>query len=297
MVSKHLPNHIKGDKTFEGLLNAAGILLILVVCTILVTLVWQSIPALQKLGLKFYWTSTWNPVDNVFGALPFLLGTLITAFTALIISVPFSIAVAILLGEYFPTGAFSNFMRSVIDLIAAIPSVIFGFWGFFVLVPLIRVLQIKLGVMPNGVGLFSASLVLSIMIIPYAASLGISMIRMVPSELKESAYALGATRWEVLRYVILSYSKSGLFAGILLSLGRAVGETMAVTMVIGNTSDLPKSIFSTGNTMASVIANEFGAAPDPIYVSALIQMGLFLFLVTFIINLIGKTIIKRLSES
>jgi len=151
--------------------------------------------------------------------------------------------------------------------------------------------------MPNGVGLFSASLVLSIMIIPYAASMGTSMIRMVPAELKESAYALGATRWEVLRYVILPYSKSGLFAGILLSLGRAVGETMAVTMVIGNASDLPKSIFSTGNTMASVIANEFGAAPDPIYVSALIQLGLFLFLVTFVINMIGKMVIKRISEN
>ena len=130
MISKRLPNHIKGDKTFEGLLNVAGILLILVVCTILVTLVWQSIPALRALGLKFYWTSTWDPVNNVFGALPFLLGTLITSFTALIISVPFSIAVAILLGEYFPNGAFSSFMRSIIDLIAAVPSVIFGFWGF-----------------------------------------------------------------------------------------------------------------------------------------------------------------------
>ena len=288
---------MKGEKIFKWLLTIAGILLILVVCSILVTLVWQSIPAFRALGLKFYWSSTWDPVNNVFGALPFLLGTLITAFTALIISVPFSVAVAILLGEYFPNGGFSSTMRSIIDLIAAIPSVIFGFWGFFVLVPLIRVLEVKLGVMPNGVGLFSASLVLSIMIIPYAASLGTSMIKMVPSELKESAYALGATRWEVLRYVVLPYSKSGLFAGILLSLGRAVGETMAVTMVIGNASALPKSIFSTGNTMASVIANEFGAAPDPIYVSALIEMGLFLFLVTFVINLIGKAVIKRLSRN
>jgi len=292
-----LQRSIKNGKAFKGLLNAAGFLLILVVCSILVTLVWQSIPAFQALGLKFYGSSTWNPVNNVFGALPFLLGTLITSFTALIISIPFSMAVAVLLGEYFPNSSFSGFMRNVIDLIAAIPSVIFGFWGFFILVPLIRILEIKLGVMPNGVGLFSASLILSIMIIPYAASLGTSMIKMVPSELKESAYALGATRWEVLRYVILPYSKSGLFAGILLSLGRAIGETMAVTMVIGNASDLPKSIFSTGNTMASVIANEFGAAPDPVYVSALIEMGLFLFLITFLINLIGKTIIKRLAKN
>ena len=274
-----------------------GFLLILVVGAILVTLVWQSIPALQALGLRFFWSSTWNPVNNVFGALPFLLGTLITSFTALIISIPFSIAVALMLGEYFPVGNISNFMRSVIDLIAAIPSVIFGFWGFFILVPLIRTLEMKIGVTPNGVGLFSASLVLSIMIIPYAASLGITVIKMVPTELKEGAYALGATRWEVLRSIVLPYSKSGLFAGILLSLGRAIGETMAVTMVIGNASDLPKSLFSTGNTMASVIANEFGAAPDPVYVSALIEMGLFLFLVTFVINLIGKTVIKSLSKS
>jgi phosphate transport system permease protein len=295
-MERRLPNYIRSEKVFKGLLNGSGFLLIAVVGAILATLVWQSIPALRALGLKFFWGSTWDPVNNVFGALPFLLGTLITAFTALIISIPFSIAVALLLGEYFPTGSFSNFMRSVIDLIAAIPSVIFGFWGFFVLVPIIRTLEIKLGVTPNGVGLFSASLVLSVMIIPYAASMGTSMVKMVPSELKESAYALGATRWEVLRYVVLPYSKSGLFAGILLSLGRAVGETMAVTMVIGNAGDLPKSIFSTGNTMASVIANEFGAAPDPVYVSALIEMGLFLFLVTFVINLIGKTAIKRLAK-
>lgn len=294
---ERLRNHIKGEKAFKGLLFAAGFLLILVVCSVLVTLVWQSIPAFRALGLKFYWSATWDPVNNIFGALPFLLGTLITSFVSLMIAVPFSMAVAILLGEYFPTGGFSNFMRGVIDLIAAVPSVIFGFWGFFVLAPLVRILEIKLGVTPNGVGLFSASLILSVMIIPYAASLGISMIKMVPAELKEGAYALGATRWEVLRRVVLPYAKSGLFAGILLSLGRAIGETMAVTMVIGNASELPKSLFSTGNTMASVIANEFGAAPDPVYVSALIEMGLFLFLVTFVINLIGKTVIKRLSKS
>ncbi|HEY0299298.1 MAG TPA: phosphate ABC transporter permease subunit PstC [Arachidicoccus sp.] len=294
---KRSSNHIKGEKVFKGILNVAGLLLIFVVCAILVTLVWQSIPALKALGLKFFWTDTWNPVTNVFGALPFLLGTLITSFLALIISIPFSIAVAVLLGEYFPKGGFSNFMRSTIDLIAAVPSVIFGFWGFFVLVPLVRTFELKIGVAPNGLGLFSSALVLAIMIIPYAASLGTTMIKMVPAHLKEGAYALGATRWEVLRNVILPYSKSGLFAGILLSLGRAIGETMAVTMVIGNSSELPKSIFSTGNTMASVIANEFGAAADPVYISALVEMGLFLFLVTFVINLIGKAVIKRVTKN
>src|SRR5262249_20241996 len=154
-------------------------------------------------------------------------------------------------------GWFSNFLKNTVELIAAVPSVIYGFWGLAVLVPIVRAFQTKIGVPPLGVGIFTASLILAVMIIPYAASLGRTVISMVPSPLKEGAYALGATRWEVIRSVIIPYTKSGLFAGILLSLGRALGETMAVTMVIGNTSQLPTSIFSPGNTMASVIANEF----------------------------------------
>ena len=151
----------------------------------------------------------------------------------------------------------------------------------------------KMGVTPYGIGIFTAALILAIMIIPYAASLGREMIRMVPSSLKEAAYSLGATRYEVIRDVILPYSKSGLFAGILLSLGRALGETMAVTMVIGNTSLIPKTIFDPGNTMASVIANEFTEAASSVYLSSLIELGLVLFLVTVFINMIGKRIIKR----
>ncbi|AYD49281.1 phosphate ABC transporter permease subunit PstC [Arachidicoccus soli] len=289
--------HIRGEKIFKRALTLTGIIIITLVFGILLTLFLQSLPSIKALGLRFFWTKTWNPVQNVFGALPFLIGTLITSFLALIISVPFSIAIAIFLGEYFPKGGFSNFIKNTIDLIAAVPSVIFGFWGFFVLVPMIRLLETKIGVMPNGVGLFAASLVLAIMIIPYAASIGTTMIKMVPSSLKEGAYALGATRWEVLRNVILPYSKSGLFAGILLSLGRAIGETMAVTMVIGNANFLPKSLFAPGNTMASVIANEFTEADHPVYLSALIEMGLFLFLVTFVINFIGKKVIKRATKN
>ena len=293
LATKRIRRGIRAEKFFKKTLSFTGLLIILIVIGILLTLVVQSLPALNALGLKFFWSKTWNPVENIFGALPFLVGTLITSFLALIISIPFSIAIAVFLGEYFPKGPFANFIKNTIDLIAAVPSVIFGFWGFFVMVPLIRELEIKLGVMPNGVGLFSAALILSIMIIPYAASLGTTMVRMVPASLKEGAYALGATRWEVLKKVIIPFSKSGLFAGILLSLGRAIGETMAVTMLIGNANFMPKSIFAPGNTMASVIANEFTEADHPVYVSALIEMGLFLFLVTFVINLIGKKIIKR----
>lgn len=285
--------HIRGEKIFNSTLSLTGVAIITLVLGIFFTLAVQSIPSFKALSFSFFWSSTWDPVQSVFGALPFLVGTLITSFLALAISIPFSIAVAILLGEYFPKGVFSNFIKTTIDLIAAVPSVIFGFWGFFVLVPIIRTAQMSMGITPNGVGLFAASLILSIMIIPYAASLATTMIKMVPSALKEGAYALGATRWEVLRSVILPYSKSGIFAGILLSLGRAIGETMAVTMVIGNANILPNSIFAPGNTMASVIANEFTEADHPVYLSALIEMGLFLFLVTFAINFIGKKIINK----
>jgi phosphate transport system permease protein len=186
-------------------------------------------------------------------------------------------------------------------LIAAVPSIIYGFWGLFVLVPLVRTLEMKLNILPYGVGVFTASIVLAVMIIPYGASLGITLIRMVPSPLKEGAYALGATRWEVIRSVIMPYTRSGLFAGVLLSLGRALGETMAVTMLIGNTTALASVfkdvIFGPGNTMASVIANEFAEADHTLYVSALIELGLVLFFVTVVINMIGKRIITRFTKN
>ena len=184
-------------------------------------------------------------------------------------------------------------MKNIIELLASIPSVIYGFWGIFVLVPMVRNLELKLGVAPYGVGIFTASLILSIMIIPYTVSLSRQVISMVPLHLKEAAYSLGATRYEVIKHIIIPYTRSGLFAGILLALGRALGETMAVTMLIGNSSIIPKNIFSPGNTMASVIANEFTEATGTIYLSALIEMGLFLFLVTTVINIIGRQVIKR----
>jgi phosphate transport system permease protein len=267
--------------------------ILVLVVSFLLTLIVQSMPSIKALGFGFLFGKTWDPVANVYGTYPFLLGTLLTSFLALLISIPFSFSIAIFLGEYYPRGWFSEFLKNAIELIAAVPSVIYGFWGLFVLVPLVRSLEIKLGVTPYGIGIFTSSLILAIMIIPYAASLGREMIRMVPSSLKEAAYSLGATRFEVIRAVILPYSKSGLLAGVLLSLGRALGETMAVTMVIGNTSLIPKSIFDPGNTMASVIANEFTEAASTLYLSSLIELGLVLFLVTVVINLIGKKIIKR----
>jgi len=295
---KKAPKSIVGERIFKSLLGLLSVLILLLVVGVLFTLLLHSLPSIKAIGFKFLWTKTWDPPHSIYGTLPFLVGTLITSFTALLISIPFSIGVAITLGEYFPNGPVSNFIKNAIDLIAAVPSVIFGFWGFLILVPYVRELELKIGITPpDGQGLFTASLVLAVMIIPYAASLGTTMIKMTPSALKEAAYGLGATRWEVLKSVILPYSKSGIFAGILLSLGRAIGETMAVTLVVGSAIKMPSNIFSTGNTMSSMIANQFSeASSDPLQLSSVVEIGFILFLVTFLINYIGKRIIKRFSN-
>jgi phosphate transport system permease protein len=294
-------SQMKWETVFKRILWVMSVLLLVIVAGILVTLVIDSMPSIKSLGIKYLWGKVWDPVSNVYGAYPFLMGTLLTSFTALIISVPFSYAISIYLGEYNPKGWLSNLLKNTIELIAAVPSVIYGFWGLAVLVPVVRTFEAKIGVAPYGVGVFTSSLVLAVMIIPYGASLGTSLIRMVPSPLKEGAYALGATRFEVIRSVILPYTRSGLFAGILLSLGRALGETMAVAMLIGNTSNIAGTFkdifFGPGNTMASVIASQFTEADHTVYLSALIELGLVLFFVTVIINLIGKRIITKYTNN
>jgi phosphate transport system permease protein len=293
-------SQIRGESIFKKILIVVSALIVLIVAGILVTLIVESWPSIKAYGVKFLWGRTWDPVSDVYGALPFLIGTLLTSFTALIISIPFSYAIAIYLGEYNRKGWLSDLLKNTVELIAAVPSIIYGFWGFFVLVPVIRKMEIGMHVIPLGIGVFAASIVLAIMIIPFAASLGTSLIRMVPSPLKEGAYALGATRFEVIRSVVLPYTRTGLFAGILLSLGRALGETMAVTVLIGNTTELGHSFkeifFGPGNTMASVIANQFTEADHSMYLSVLIELGLVLFFVTVIINLIGKRIISRATK-
>jgi len=290
-------SQMKWETIFKRILIVMSVVMLLLVIGTLATLIVKSMPTIKSLGIGYLWGKIWDPVNNVYGARPFLIGTLLTSFTAIIISTPFSYAVAIYLGEYNTKGWLSNLLKNTVELIAAVPSIIYGFWAFFVLVPVVRTFEAKIGVAPYGVGVFSASLVLAVMVIPYAASLGTSLIRMVPSPLKEGAYALGATRFEVIRSVILPFTRSGLFAGILLSLGRALGETMAVTILIGNTSAIGNTFkdvfFGPGNTMASVIANEFSEADHDLYYSALIELGLVLFFVTVIINLIGKKIITK----
>ncbi|WP_347157260.1 phosphate ABC transporter permease subunit PstC [Pontibacter chitinilyticus] len=287
------PNvQVKYEAVFSRTLALTALVVLVIVTGIFLTLLLESVPAIKALGAAFLWGKTWDPVSDIYGAYPFIIGTLLTSFLALLISIPFSFAIAIFLGEYSTSGPVSGFLKNVVELIAAVPSVIYGFWGLIVLVPLVRSLEVEVGATPYGIGILTASLILSIMIIPYAASLGREMIQMVPSQLKEGAYALGATRFEVITSVSMPYTRSGLFAGVLLSLGRALGETMAVTMVIGNSSIIPTSIFDPGNTMASVIANEFTEADRTLYLSALIELGLVLFLVTVVINMIGKRVIK-----
>lgn len=280
---------------FRIILLSLGILFLLLISGIFLTLIFSSIPSIQKFGLSFITSTNWDPVAGEFGALPFIIGTILTSILALLISLPFSLSVSIFLGEYFPSGFFSNILNSALELLAGIPSVVYGMWGLFFLAPLVRWLQTRLGVSPYGVGVFTASVVLAIMITPYSSSIVREVILMVPHNLKEAAFSLGATRYEVIKKVVFPYSSSGIIAGFLLAFGRALGETMAVTMVIGNAYSIPRSVFDPANTIASIIANEFTEATDPIYLSSLIQLALLLFVITFFFSLIGRIIVKNVS--
>mgnify|MGYP006279132791 CR=1 FL=1 len=285
-----------GEWLFRKALVWSAVGMLFLLGGILLTLIWNSRLSLVRFGFSFLVGTEWNPVSGEFGALPFVVGTLLTSLFAILFSIPFSLALALFLGEYYRRGVPSTLLSSVIELLAGIPSVIYGFWALFFLVPIIRSIEMAVGAPPYGVGILTASLVLAIMVIPYSASVGREVIGMVPGSLKEAAYSLGATRMEVIFKVVLPYARSGIMAGILLALGRALGETMAVTMVIGNMNELPHGIFSPGNTMASIIANEFTEATEAIYLSALFEIGLLLFVVSTVVNSIGKVIISRFSR-
>lgn len=278
----------------KGIL-ACGAVIMLILAGILATLLVYSRESISHSGISFIWGRVWDPVFNEYGVLPFLAGTLYTSFLSLLLSLPFAVSTALFLSEYMKEGALASAVKSSVELLAGIPSVIYGFWALFVLVPVIRDIQMMLGVIPYGVGVLAASLILTIMIIPYSASIAREVMQMVPADLKEAALSLGATKFEVIRRVVIPYARSGILAGILLSLGRALGETMAVTMVIGNVSAIPRSIFAPGNTMASVIANEFAEAAESLHVSSMVNVALVLFLVTSVVNIAGRFIIKKLS--
>ena len=286
---------MKGDKIYKMIILSAGILVLSIITAIFITLIAGSLLSIKHFGFSFLTSSVWNPVTEKFGAVPFIAGTFITSFLALLISIPFSLSLSIFSGELAGEGKLTSLFNSTLDLLAGIPSVVYGFWGLAVLVPIVRKLEFKLGVPPFGVGVLTASIILSIMIIPYSASMGREAIKLVPSYLKEAGYSLGATQYEIIKSIIVPFSKSGIISGFILSLGRALGETMAVTMLIGNTNLIPKGLFSTGNTMASVIANEFTEASSDLYLSSLIEIALILFLITVTINLIGRKIVRKIS--
>ncbi len=284
----------RSEKRFNITLAASGTFIVVLLFAIFATLLIAAIPSIKEFGLFFFAGKIWDSSSETFGALPFLAGTLLTSFLALLISIPFSIAISIFLGEYFKGGAVSTFLRSSVEVLAGIPSVIYGLWGLFLLMPAVRFLETQLGAPPHGVGILTSSLILAVMIIPFSASIGREVITLVPGDLKEAAYSLGATRFEVIKNIVIPYARSGIIAGILLALGRAIGETMAVTMLIGNSNFLPTSIFSPANTMASVIANEFAEATG-ITASSLIYIALVLFFVTMIVNIIGTYVIQKIS--
>lgn len=279
------------DKLYRGFLFIAALVVPVVCGGVVYALVTDAYDAFEHFGFfRFLTSSEWNYTEGAeqYGALPFITGTLLTTLLALIFCIPFSLPVALFVGEYFKGTRIAAVLSTVTDLLAGIPSIIYGLWGFYTLRPVIMALNIS----PQGSGILTASLVLAIMVIPYVASLSAEFIKMVPNDLKEGAYSLGATRAEVVRKVVFPVAGSGIFSSYVLAIGRALGETMTVTMLIGNTNDIPQSITSTGNSMASIIANQFGEADD-LRLSSLIAIGLILFLITAAINMVGKIIIKR----
>lgn len=279
------------DKIFKTILFLTALMIPLICGGIVYALVTDAYQAFEHFGFfKFLTSSEWSYTEGneQYGAMPFITGTLMTTLLALLFCIPFSLPVALFTGEYFKGTKIASILSTIVDLLAGIPSIIYGLWGFFTLRPIIMALNIS----PQGSSILTASLVLAIMIVPYAASLSAEFIKMVPNDLKESAYSLGATRAEVVRKVIFPVAGSGIFSSYILAIGRALGETMTVTMLIGNTNAIPDSITSTGNSMASIIANQFGEA-DGLRLSSLIAIGLILFLITATINMIEKIMIKH----
>ncbi len=282
---------MNSDKITRVVLQSVSFIILLLAGGMIYALVKGSLPVFREFGLHFIVSDAWNPRsgEENYGALPFIAGTLITSVLALLISLPLSFSASLFLGEYYRGTKLAKVLGSMVDLLAGIPSIVYGLWGFYVLRPFL----IDLGVPNQGFGVFTAGIILAIMIIPFATSLSNEIIMMVPNELKEAAYSLGATRSEVIFSVIVPSARSGIIAGYILAFGRALGETMAVTMLIGNANIIPGGLFSTGNTMASIIANQFGEASG-LKLSALIAIGLLLFLITGVINAMGKFVIKKM---
>jgi phosphate transport system permease protein len=293
-----------GDLVFRTTTGSFALLLVLGVVGIGVILTQESMLSIRQFGLNFWRTSTWDPVAGEFGALPFIWGTLYSSILALIISTPIALGIAIFLSETSPTWLRTP-LTFLTELLAAIPSIVYGLWGVFFLVPMVRSLQSGLpdwlrawpifSGPPVGVSLLAAALILAVMVIPYTSSVAREVLKAVPAAQREGAYALGATRWEATK-VALHYARTGIFGAVMLGFGRALGETMAVTMVIGNTPKVSWSLFAPQYTMASVIANEFTEAVEALHLHALVEIGLVLFIITLIVNVASRMLIWRMTR-
>jgi phosphate transport system permease protein len=274
-------------------------LVVLLVAGIFVELYRTSSLSIEKFGFRFWTGQTWDPVSGEFGALPFIWGTLYSSFLALLLSTPVALGIAIFLSELSPR-ALRTPLAFMTELLAAIPSIVYGLWGIFVLVPIVRKLQLmapdwlkKIPLFegpPLGVGMGAAALILAVMVIPFTSSVAREVLKAVPASQREAAYALGATRWEAIQAAV-RYGRTGIIGAVILGLGRAIGETMAVTMVIGNNPQVSWSLFAPQYSMAAVIANEFTEAADDLYLSALIEIGLVLFVITLVINALSRLLI------
>ena len=295
---------------FRTLTRLAAGLTFLIVAAILISLAYGAVPAFQKFGVGFLFSTHWNPVTEEFGGAPAVMGTLITSFLALLFAVPLSFGIALYINELAPTWL-KRPVSTAIELLAAIPSIIYGMWGLFVFAPWfadnvqpwitdhtsgIPILSSLFSGPPMGIGMFTASLILAIMIMPFITAIMREVFGLVPSVLKESAYGLGATTWEVTWNVVLPYTRIGVVGGIMLGLGRALGETMAVTFVIGNAHNISASLFMPGGTISSVLANEFTEAVGDTYTSSLFALGMILFLVTFVVLAFSRLLILRLEK-
>ena len=295
-----------GDRVFRFVLTLAAVAVPVLLAFLVLELWLGSRLAIERFGFGFLTSSTWDPVAERFGAFPLVVGTLVSSFLALLIAVPLSLGVAIFLTEFAP-GRLRQPVAFLIELLAAIPSVVYGLWGLFVLIPFLRegvfpLLQDWLGFLPffrgtiYGPSMLSASIILAIMVMPYVMSVSREVLLAVPPSQREAALALGATRWEAVMTAVVPYARSGIVGAVILGLGRALGETMAVTMLIGNSYNLSTSLFAPGFTMAAVIANEFAEAVGDIHLSALAYVALLLFLVTVAVNALARLLIWRVAR-
>ena len=292
-----------GDRVYTAAITGFAALVPALLLVIFIAVGIAAWPALRQFGFSFLTESAWDPVAGQFGAAPAIYGTIVTSIVALVVATPLAVGVAVFLSEFAPAWLRGP-VAFAVDLLAAVPSVIYGLWGIFVLVPILRddVMpllrdRLHLGVLPlfsgpaYGVSMLAAGLILAIMCLPYISAVTREVLLAVPRSQREAALALGATRWEVIRDAVIPYARSGIIGGIMLGLGRALGETMAVTMLIGNSHQISASLFAPGYTMASLIANEFSEATSDLHLSALMAVGFVLLLITFLVNALARWLV------